>query len=262
MHAHQSGQVQYYTFDSFQGTPLTHAVFTRHGGVSQGVWASLNVGLTVGDNPKNVVKNRQLSFRALGRQIESLSDSWLIHGQDVLIYDRPRPADQESPPKADIILTDNPQVTLFMRYADCVPILLYDPVHHAIGLAHSGWMGTVKRVGAAAVRAMQIRYGSRPADMLAAIGPSIGPDWYQVGSEVVEEVKKTFNQDASELLPRYNTATHFDLWAANRLILKQAGVQQIESSNICTGKQVDTWFSHRAEKGKTGRFGVLMALHE
>lgn len=261
MHAHQSERVQYYSFESFDGVPVTHAVFTRHGGVSEGVWSSLNVGLTVGDDPQNVAVNRQISFQTMGRRIESMSDSWLTHGTDVVVYDKPRSLNQKTPPKADVVLTDNPEVTLFMRYADCVPILLYDPARRAVGLAHSGWMGTVRRVGAAAVRAMQSRYGSRPADLLAAIGPSIGPARYEVGAEVVGEVERAFGPDANRLLPRYNRATHFDLWAANRLILEQAGVRNIESAEICTGDRVDTWFSHRAENGKTGRFGVLMALH-
>ena len=116
-----------------------------------------------------------------------------------MVYDSPRPPGQKVPPKADIILTDNPRVSLFMRYADCVPILLYDPVKKAIGLAHAGWQGTVLKVAQTAVEAMQSRYNSRPADVLAAVGPSIGPDQYEVGPEVVERVRNAFGHDASSL---------------------------------------------------------------
>ncbi len=258
---HQADALRYYTFDLFAEAPLTQAVFTRHGGASPAPWGALNVGLTVGDHPANVTENRRRSFAAVGRSIETLSDSWLVHGKAVLVYDAPRPTDQHSPPKADIILTDNPEVTLFMRYADCVPLLFYDPQHNAIALAHSGWQGTVQRVGAAAVAAMQARYGSDPTELLAVVGPAIGPAAYQVGPNVIARVHQAFGEDANALLPAYNGSTHFDLWAANRLVLAQAGVRQIEVAELCTATHVDDWFSHRAEKGQTGRFGVLLALN-
>lgn len=260
----QRDGVLFYTFEHFAGHRLHQAVFSRIGGVSTGPQSELNVGLTVGDDPENVVRNRQISFEVVERPIESLSDSWLVHGTDVVVYDQPRPADQPSPPKADIILTDNPEVTLFMRYADCAPILLYDPVQRAIGLAHAGWRGTVQKVGQAAVEAMQARYGTDPADLLAGIGPAIGPENYEVGPEVVAQVRAAFGPQAGELLPRYNHSVHFDLWAANRLVLEDAGVQpdRIELAGICTAANTDEWFSHRGDDGKTGRFGVLLALEE
>jgi copper oxidase (laccase) domain-containing protein len=109
---------------------------------------------------------------------------------------------------------------------------------------------------------METRYGTRPANLLTAIGPSIGPDRYQVGPEVVEQVKQAFNSEAPSLLPKFGDSTHFDLWAANRLTLIQAGVRQIEEAEICTASNTQDWFSHRAEQGKTGRFGVLLALKD
>ncbi len=257
---HQPDSVKYYSFDLFEGQAITHAVFTRQGGVSRCPWTSLNVGLTVGDDPEKVAQNRQLAFDTLGRDVQTLSDSWLVHGKDAFVYDSPRPREQKLPPKADIILTDNPQVSLFMRYADCVPILLYDPQKRAIALAHAGWQGTVKRVAQAAVEAMQSRYGSYPADILAAIGPSISPQRYPVGEDVVFQVTQAFGEDAPGLLPRMGRSTHFDLWAANRLTLQQAGVRQIDSPGLCTASNTADWYSHRAEHGKTGRFGVLLAL--
>lgn len=259
---HQPDKVRYYTFDLLADMPLTHAVFTRQGGVSAGAYDSLNVGLTVGDEEQNVAANRELSFEAVGRDIRTMSDSWLVHGTGVLIYDQPRPQEQESPNQADIVLTDNPEVTLFMRYADCVPLVFYDPAKQVVGLAHSGWQGTVKRVGQTAVDAMGARYGSRAKDIRAAVGPAIGPDNYEVGQDVIEAALNTFGADAESLLPKYNSSTHFDLWAANRLILEEAGVGQIEVSEICTASNRQDWFSHRGDKGKTGRFGALVALHD
>lgn len=258
---HQPDRVRYLTFESLESSQITHAAFTRIGGVSPHPWAELNVGLTVGDDPQRVAENRRLSFEAVGRDIRSLSDSWLIHGTGVMVYDNPRTPDQTPPPQADIVLTDKPEVTLYMRCADCAPIFFHDPVRKAVALAHAGWLGTVKGVARAAVEAMQNRYGSNPADLRVVIGPSIGPEKYEVGPEVVEMVEVSFGQDAPELLPQFNTSTHFDLWTANRLILQQAGVQHIEVSGECTAKHNHLWFSHRAEKGKTGRFGALIGLN-
>jgi YfiH family protein len=258
---HQPDHVRYYSFDIFEGEEITHAVFTRVGGVSTKQWSSLNVGLTVGDDPNHVAENRRLSFLAADRPLNTLSDSWLFHGKDVFIYDSPRPSYQRYPPKADIILTDKPGVTLFMRYADCVPILLYDPVKKAVGLAHAGWQGTVKKVGAVAVEVMHKKYGSDPADILGAIGPSIGPDRYEIRGETIEIVKSAFGDEASEVLPRYKHAVHFDLWKSNRMILEKAGLQKIEVAAICTAENLHDWFSHRGSKGNTGRFGVLLGLN-
>ncbi|MBI3160262.1 MAG: peptidoglycan editing factor PgeF [Chloroflexi bacterium] len=256
----QPDSVRYFTFDSFADQPLTQMIFTRQGGVSPGELSSLNLGLTVGDDPANVAENRRIAFRAAGRPLESLSDSWLVHGADVVIYDQPRPAGQASPPKADIILTDNPDVTLFMRYADCVPLLFHDPVHKAIGLAHAGWQGTLKQVAARAVQALAERFGTRPADLWAAIGPSISPERYEVGPEVAERATAAFGADAPAVLPRFGESVHFDLWAANRLTLEGAGVRHIEVCGLCTAQNPADWFSHRGQQGRAGRFGALLAL--
>jgi YfiH family protein len=258
---HQPDKVRYLTFDSLETPEITHAVFTRIGGVSPKPWDELNVGLTVGDDPKNVVENRRRSFEAVGRDIHSLSDSWLVHGTGVVVYDTPRTPEQTPPPQADIVLTDKPEVTLYMRCADCVPIIYFDPVNKAVGLAHAGWLGTVKQTAGAAVEAMQARYGTKPEDLLTVIGPSIGPERYEVGLEVVQAVQQAFGDDSGDLLPRYGQSTHFDLWAANRLTLERAGVRHIEVAGMCTSAQNDLWYSHRGENGKTGRFGALIGLN-
>lgn len=253
-----SGKLRYYTFDSLDQERVLHAVFTRQGGVSPAPWRSLNVGGTVGDETANVVENRLRSFQALGRDPESLFDVWQVHSAEVVAADAPRPS-QMPHRKADAILTTNPQVTLFMRYADCVPILLYDPVRKAAGLVHAGWQGTVKGTAAAAVAAMKSSYHSNPADLLAGIGPSIAAHHYAVGEDVADQVKEAFGADASSLLISVNGAVQFDLWSANRIILENVGVRQIETAGLCTACSLDNWYSHRAERGATGRFGALIA---
>jgi len=250
--------LRYYTFEIFPENVI-QAVFTRQGGVSPHPWDSLNVGGAIGDDITHVRENRIRSFRVLGRAPESIHDVWQVHSADVIYADTPRPLDTQYQ-KADIILTDNPQVTLFMRFADCTPILLYDPNKNAIGIVHSGWLGTVRGATRTAVQAMQRRYATNPADILAAIGPAIGLDHYEVGEDVISQVKDAFGADGESLLKVHGDRVHFDLWKANRLLLERAGVTQIETAGICTACHPDDWFSHRGEKGKTGRFGALIAL--
>ncbi|RPJ42602.1 MAG: laccase domain-containing protein, partial [Chloroflexi bacterium] len=180
MHFHESGPLRYYTFESFNRYGLIHGLFTRHGGVSPAPWAALNLGGTVGDPRENVIENRRRIFTAAGRPVESIFDSWQVHGRDVICAEQPRPLDAPHQ-KADAILTGSPAVTLFMRFADCVPVMLYDPRHHIIGLVHAGWRGTVDWAATAAVERMAAQYGSRPAELIAGIGPSICVDHYEIG---------------------------------------------------------------------------------
>lgn len=240
---------------------MTHAVFTRQGGVSPSPWADLNVGATVGDDFPNVFENRKRSFNAVGREIDTMFDSWLVHGTKALTVNEPSSPNVKAPPKADILMTDKPNVTLFMRFADCVPILLFDPNQQVVGMVHAGWKGTVKRAAEVGIQAMKTEYGSHPGDILACIGPSIGAHHYEVGDAVIEAVQDAFGKDAADLLPSPNGSVKFDLWKANRLILEQAGVDQIEVAEICTACHMEDWFSHRGERGHTGRFGALIGLN-
>ena len=254
----QNNGLRYYSFELFPDNVI-QAVFTRQGGVSPHPWDSLNVGGSIGDELSHVRENRIRSFRAVGRVPESIYDVWQVHSADVVYADAPRPLDSQYR-KADILLTDNPGVTLFMRFADCTPVLLYDPKKGVVGLVHSGWLGTVRGAARAAVEAMQERYASNPADIQAAIGPAIGPDHYEIGPDVIAQVKEAFGDQAQALLPAHGERVHFDLWKANQLLLRKAGVEQIEIAGLCTACHTDDWFSHRAEKGKAGRFGALIAL--
>ena len=162
----------------------------------------------------------------------------------------------ERPPHADGMVTDNPELTLFMRFADCVPVLLYDPRRHAVGIVHAGWKGTLARIAARAVTRMEEAFGTQPADLLAAIGPSIGPDHYPVGAEVVEATRRAFARDAARLLPERNGETCLDLWQANALALQEAGVGEVEVAAVCTACNTSDWFSHRGEQGRTVRLRV------
>jgi YfiH family protein len=201
---------------------------------------------------------------ALDRSLESMFDVWQVHSDRVVCAEAPRPPD-EAHLQADAILTDQPGVTLFMRFADCVPVFLYDPVQRVVGLAHAGWQGTVKHTVARAVEAMVERYSSRPSAIVAGIGPSIAAHHYPVGPEVAQQVRRVFGEQTDRVLQPIvgdggDSRVQFDLWGANRIILERSGVHQVENSGICSACHLEDWYSHRGEKGRTGRFGAVIAL--
>jgi YfiH family protein len=253
------GSLRCYQFESLDHSGLVHGVFTRRGGASSGCWRSLNVGATVGDDPEHVRKNRLRLLESLGRKPESVYEVWQVHSSRVIVVDGPR---GEAPiEKADAMVTDDARVTLLMRFADCVPILVYDSVRRAVGIAHAGWLGTTRKVAAGLVKTMKRVYGCDPKNLLAAIGPSIAVHHYEVGPEVEQAVQKAFGRKAQQHLWYRNGRSHLDLWSANRSLLESEGVSQIEISGLCSACALEDWYSHRAEHGKTGRFGVGVALN-
>lgn len=253
-----SNGLTYYQFGLW--SVLKHGVFTRNGGVSQAPWASLNVGGNVGDDPKAVRRNHELMYAALDLDEARACTVWQVHGADVVLARGPVQG-RRWLALADAIITDRPDTPLAMRFADCAPLLFYDPVQGVVGIAHAGWRGTVQGVGAATIRALVRSFGCKPANIQVGIGPCIGPRKYQVGEEVVDAVRAYFG--TIEGLIRRDPAdgtAYFDLWAANRRDLERAGVEQIEIAGICTAENTDEFFSHRAEHGRTGRFGAVIAL--
>ena len=256
---HDAGPFRYYRFESFPSGQLDHAVFTRLGGASQGAYSALNLGGTVGDRSEAVVQNHQLLFDVFGRPYESRFDVWQVHGTTMIYSDKPRPRDQKHQP-ADGIFTDNPDVTLIMRFADCVPLVFYDPEKHVVGLVHAGWQGTVQRIAEIAVDYMRARFGTEPASLLAGIGPSICGSCYQAGVEVLERFKKSFGKEGMGFFEERDGSLYLDLWRANAYCLRAAGVKQIEQSGMCTAEHLDEWYSYRKEKGITGRFAVVIGL--
>jgi len=263
-----SAGIQYFYFSRLREAGLTHGIFTRRGGVSPEPWGSLNAGSLVGDAPERVAENLERACRALGRASSGLRFVRQVHGNDVLVVaggsddwgtvtDRLQPS---AMPEADAIVTSSPALTPAMRFADCVPILLFDPVAGATGIAHAGWRGTLLNVAGSAVAAMSRAFGTDPADVLAGIGPSICPQHYEVGPEVVAEVEKVFAGDVSPVIRSGNGRSHLDLWSANRLLLQAAGVEAIELARECTAEQLKRWYSHRGEDGVTGRFAAMVGL--
>lgn len=255
----RSGELKYYEFKSFADQDVCVRFYSRQGGVSPEPWSSLNQGGTVGDLRDHVVENRRKVFADLQRPVDSIFDVWQVHGNQVICTDTPRDLNGGHQ-KADAIFTDKEEITLFMRFADCVPIVLFEPQKRVVGIVHAGWQGTVNAVVVKAVESIRERYGVEPGKLMAGIGPSIGPDHYQVRADVSDQVLKTFGASSSELLTSSDGNLFLNLWKANELLLRRAGVAKIETSEICTACNTEDWYSHRKEKGKTGRFGAAAFL--
>ena len=239
---------------------LAHGIFTRHGGVSESQWTSLNVGGSNGDNAAAVAENHRRMYRAADVNGDNAVTTWLVHSVETVDLERP-PNGNWQLPKADAIITRLTSVPLVMRFADCVPILLYDPATPAIGLGHAGWRGTVRGMAGKMVEAMRHSFSSNPSDIEAVIGPAISQRNYQVGDEVVAAALSHYGCD-SELVWRDPTegSSYLDLWLANQLDLERSGVRKIKVLRICTYDKVADFYSHRAENGQTGRFGVVISL--
>jgi YfiH family protein len=248
----------YYQFESWPA--LQHGIFTRLGGVSPQPWASLNMGGNVGDDTANVRHNHDRMYQSLHLNGDRACTVWQVHTADVIVATEPN-REQRWLAQADSIITDRLDTPLTMRFADCTPLFFFDPLVGIIGMAHAGWRGTVQGVGANTVRTMIETFGCKPANIQAGIGPAIGPEHYQVGEEVVEAVQNYFGtiEGLVRRSPVDDTA-YLDLWAANALDLQRAGVEQIEVAGMCTVDHNDKFFSHRAEKGRTGRFGAVLSL--
>ena len=253
------------TWAIFDGQPVDALVTTRGGGVSDGPYASLNLGLHVGDDPGRVLENRQRAAAALGLELSDLVFGTQAHGPGVAVVDatqrgRGSVALDDAVADVDALVTATPGLGLVALVADCVPLVLYEPVAHVVACVHAGWRGTVARVVDAAVLAMG-SLGARPDRVLAGIGPAVAPDRYQVGGEVAEAVRACFGRAAPDLIwPDGTGRWHLDLVAANHRTLIEAGVPEasIETCGVATGEGTP-FFSDRATR-PCGRFAAIAAL--
>jgi hypothetical protein len=250
----------YLQFDTLSNSGrLMQAIFTRQGGVSPAPFESLNLSVSVPDEKERVYANRRIAYGLFGRDTASVVHAHLVHGADVARVSHHNYGTWI--PYSDGIITNEPGCALTMNFADCAPIFLYDPRKQAIGLGHAGWLGSTRDLPGALVRAMMESFGSDPADLIAGIGPCIGPCCYEVGEPLISAVLDAFEDGESLLIKQANgERPHYDLPEANRRNLQRAGVFSIEQSGYCTACHTDLFFSHRAEKGKTGRFGTILIL--
>lgn len=284
---HQYKDMEYLTFPLLEQTGCVEHLFsTRLGGISEGIFATLNLGFGRGDARENVLENYRRVGDVLGVTPEDMVASKQTHTSNIRLVTATdkgkgivRPLDYDN---VDGLITREKGIVLVTSYADCVPLYFVDKERQAIGLAHSGWRGTVQEMGACMVRAMEAHFGSRPEDLVAAIGPSICQDCYEVSEEVAEAFW-TVLAGTEELLQEiresgcYDDGRPFrqvvekgrepgkyqlDLWLANLLILRRAGIplSRIEVTDICTCHNPDYLFSHRASHGKRGSLEAFLML--
>lgn len=270
MELHEKNGVAYLTFPIFSSIPsVRHAFSTRLGGVSLGEYASMNLSFHRGDPEETVLENYHRFCNAAGFAFDSLVASAQDHHTEIRRVTKQecgigvwRPRDRES---VDGLLTDEPGVTLVTYYADCVPLYFLDPVHQAIGLAHAGWRGTVAGMGMKMVDAMEREFGSHPGELLAAIGPSIGPCCYEVDQSVADAFFAQPDWQPERLLQDCGKGKYMlNLWEANRRALLCAGLlpEHISVAELCTQCHADWLYSHRASGGKRGGLAAFFALKE
>ncbi len=239
-----AGALRLLTWPALEASGADAAVTARDGGVSSGPYATLNLSLSVGDDPAAVLENRRRLAAALGANPGDFVFARQVHGAAVRIVG---PADRgsgaftldDAVPDTDALVTTSPHVALAILTADCVPIVLHDPVAGVLACVHAGWRGTVARVPAAAVAAMQ-SLGSRPSDILAGVGPAVAPARYQVGPDVHQAVTQAFGSAAPSFIrpdPAAPGRWLLDLWSANRHVLREAGLPdpQIHTTTLPTG---------------------------
>ncbi|MCH5249372.1 MAG: peptidoglycan editing factor PgeF [Lachnospiraceae bacterium] len=270
MKRNTSGEAEYLTFPLFENTGLVRHLFsTRLGGASSGIFSSMNLSYTRGDDKEAVDENYRRIAALLGCDVSDIVCSDQTHTTNVRVVDDNDRGKGILYPKdytdVDGLITNVKGIVLATFYADCVPLFFIDVKNKAIGLSHSGWRGTVGRMGAVTIDAMKKEYGTKPEDILAAIGPSICRDCYEVSEDVAEAFRNEFNkagQSEQLLLSKGKGKYQLDLWKANRIILEEAGVlpDKIQVTDICTCCNPDYLFSHRASQGKRGNLGAFLGL--
>ncbi len=266
---HTKNGVLYFTFPSIEReTAFIHGFSTRIGGVSRGDLSTMNLSFARGDDPEAVKENFHRIACAVGFNEHDMVFSYQTHTnhvREVTAQDRGKGFDRERDYQdVDGLITDTPDLVLTTFYADCVPLFFVDPVHRAIGLSHSGWRGTVSDIAGETVRAMTEHYGTDAKDLIAAIGPSICRDCYEVSEDVIEQV---VIGRPETIWPKLFTAKEngkyqLDLWETCRQNLLRAGIlpEHIEVTDVCTCCNPDILFSHRASGGRRGNLAAFLGI--
>ena len=265
----EKNHVPYIQFKNLSATGIVkHGFSTRKGGVSTGIFSSMNLNFKRGDDPDAVMENYRRMAAALNMRVEDMVLSDQTHTTNVRVIteeDRGkgilRPQDYSD---VDGMITNVPGIVLVTSYADCVPLYFVDPVRKAIGLSHSGWKGTVGHIGQKTVWKMHEVYGSEPKDIVAAIGPSICQSCYEVSDDVAEAFRANFSADeaADILLDKGNGKYQLDLWKANWYVLTDAGIlpEHLSVTDLCTACHPDLLWSHRKTNGQRGGLSAFLSL--
>ena len=265
----EKNHVPYIQFKNLSATGIVkHGFSTRKGGVSTGIFSSMNLNFKRGDDPDAVMENYRRMAAALNMRVEDMVLSDQTHTTNVRVIteeDRGKgilkPQDYSD---VDGMITNVPGIVLVTSYADCVPLYFVDLVRKAIGLSHSGWKGTVGHIGQKTVWKMHEVYGSEPKDIVAAIGPSICQSCYEVSDDVAEAFRANFTADeaADILLDKGNGKYQLDLWKANWYVLTDAGIlpEHLFVTDLCTACHPDLLWSHRKTNGQRGGLSAFLSL--
>ncbi len=265
-----SAGVTYLAFPALlESGMVRHGFSTRMGGVSEGPYATMNFSFTRGDDPEAVRENYRRMAEALHVDMEKMVLTWQTHTTNVRVVseeDLGKGIIKERDYRdVDGLVTDMPDVTLVTFFADCVPLYFLDKKNRAIGLSHSGWRGTVKRMGEKTLETMAEAFGTRPEDVTACIGPSICMDCYEVGGEVIEEFAAEFPEAVHDRLfyKKENGKYMLNLWEANRIVLTNAGIREenLSVTDICTHCNPELLFSHRRSPEKRGNLCAFLCLN-
>ena len=259
---------------------IRHCFTTREGGASKGIFAELNLSFTRGDEEAAVRENYRRVAKRMGTEVSHFVCSDQTHTTNVRVVTQEDAGAgvvrERGYTDVDGLITNEPGLVLSTFYADCVPLYFVDTEHHAIGLSHSGWRGTVGRMGGATIRAMQKHYGTDPKHLICAIGPSICQDCYEVSEDVADAFKEEFGAEISQddstscyswngkliLMNKGNGKYQLDLWGANRLVLLDAGIlpEHLAVTNVCTKCNPELLYSHRVMGDKRGNLAAFLSL--
>ena len=242
-----------------------HCFTTRLGGVSTGIFDSLNLGLNRGDDPENVVENYRRIGAVLGFTPEDVVNARQTHSDIVVKVGRANRGNLTVPgasPECDALITNEPGVALYVSTADCTPILLHDPVTGAVGAVHAGWRGTASAIGGKAVEAMVREFGCDPAHIRAAIGPNVGFCHFETDADVPNAMRDAFGPEVEPFIRSVGDKYYVNLKEINALILRRAGVRHIEISDACTMCQPHRFWSHRITRGQRGAQGAIILRKE
>lgn len=246
---------------------VEHCFTTRLGGISEGVCSSLNLSFSRGDDPKAVMENYRRVAEVFGKTVDDFVCTDQTHTTTVLQVGKDEKGygvTREKPyTDVDGLITNEPGVILSTFYADCVPLYFVDPVHKAIGLSHSGWRGTVGRMGQKTLEAMAEAYDTKPEDVYAAVGPSICQECYEISEDVAMHFYTEFDGHGDEILITKGSGKYqLDLWKTNEIVLLEAGIkpEHLVVTNVCTCCNSEVLFSHRASQGKRGNLAAFLML--
>lgn len=264
------GEVEYLTFPVLSRTGMVRHLFsTRVGGVSRGVCSTMNLSYTRGDDKEAVDENFRRIAGVLGCEVGDIVCSEQTHTVNLRVASKKDGGKGILAPKdytdIDGLLTDEPGLVLATFYADCVPLYFVDTKRRAVALAHSGWRGTVARMGRCVTEKMKEVYGTDPADIVAVVGPSICQECYEVSEDVADAFAQEFRGEGQTdeiLLSKGGGKYRLDLWRANEIVLTEAGIPagQIQVTDLCTCHNSDYLFSHRASQGRRGNLGAFLGL--